>query len=78
MIISKKSIFHTVLLISLTITTLVYGASSCLTTEDATTYCQEITIDQPIEEVNTLVIPENNNMICDSLTGTCGPPSGWY
>jgi len=62
MIISRKSIFRTVLLISLTIVTLVYGV----------TYLMDI------EDVNTLTITENNNQICNSSTGVCTPPPGWY
>ena len=78
MIISRKSIFRTVLLISLTIVTLVYGITSSIDSENANTYCKEINIDKHVESINTLIIPENNNQICDSSTGVCTPPPGWY
>ena len=27
---------------------------------------------------NTIVIKADNHLICDSSTGVCGPPPGWY
>jgi len=78
MIISRKSIFRTVLLISLTILVLAYGATSSINSENANIYCKEIIINRNIEDINTLIIPENHNQICDSSTGVCGPPTAWY
>ena len=78
MIISRKSIFRTVLLISLTIVTLVYGVTYLMDVEDANIYSKEINIDKYTKDVNTLTITENNNQICDSSTGVCTPPPGWY
>ena len=66
------------LLISLAIVGLVYGVASSINSENANTYCKEINIDKHVEDINTLIIPENNNQICDSLTGICNPPPGWY
>jgi len=78
MIISRKNIFRTVLLISFTILVLAYGVTSSINSENVNTYCKEINIDKHVEDINTLTIPENNNQICDSLTGICNPPPGWY
>jgi len=78
MITSRKSIFRTVLLISLTIVTLVYGVTYSIDIEEANIYSKEINIDRDVEDINALIIPENNNQICDSLTGVCTPPPGWY
>ena len=78
MIVSRKSIFRTVLLISLTILVLAYGATSSINSENANTCCKEINIDKHVESINTLIIPKNNNQICDSSTGVCNPPPGWY
>ncbi len=78
MIISRKSIFRTVLLISLTIVTLVYGVTYLMGIEDANIYSKEIDIDEYTEDVNNLTINVNNNQICDSSTGVCTPPPGWY
>jgi len=78
MIISRKSIFHTVLLISLTIATLIYGVTYLMNIEDTNIYLKEINIDKYVRDINTLTITENNNQICDSLTGVCTPPPGWY
>ena len=78
MIISRKSIFRTVLLISLIIVTLVYGVTYLMDIEDANTYSKEINIDKYVRDINTLIIAENNNQICNSSTGVCTPPPGWY
>jgi hypothetical protein len=71
MIISRKCIFHTVLLISLTIVTLIYGVTYLMDIEDANIYLKEINIDKYVRDINTLTTTENNNQICDSLTGQC-------
>jgi len=78
MIISRKAIFRTAVLISLTIVTLVYGVTYSLDIEETNIYSKEINIDRDAEDINTLIIPENNHQICDSLTGICNPPLGWY
>ena len=78
MIISRKNIFRTVLLISLTIVTLVYGVTYLMDIKDANIYSREINIDKYTEDINTLTITENNNQICNSSTGVCTPPPGWY
>jgi len=78
MIISRKSIFLTAILISLTIVTLVYGVTYSRDIEKANVYSEEINIDKHVEDTKTLIISENNNQICDSLTGVCAPPPGWY
>ncbi len=78
MIIFRKSIFRTALLISLTIVTLVCGTTYLMDIEDVNTYSKEINLDKYTEDVNTLTITENNNQICNSSTGVCGPPPSWY
>jgi len=78
MIISRKAIFRTAVLISLTIVTLVYGVTYSIDIEETNIYSKEINIDRDAEDINTLIIPENNPRICDSLTGICNPPPGWY
>ena len=78
MIISRKSIFRTVLLISLTIVTLVYGVTYLMDIEDVNIFIKEINVDKYVRDVNTLTITENNNQICNSSTGVCTPPPGWY
>jgi hypothetical protein len=67
-----------VLLISLTIVTLIYGVTYSIDIEDANIYIKEINIDKYVRDINTLIITENNNQICDSSTGVCTPPPGWY
>jgi hypothetical protein len=80
MVISRKNIFRTVLLIFLTITiaVFVYTITSSISSENTNTYCQEINIDKQVEVINTLVAAENNHQICDSSTGVCAPPAAWY
>ena len=78
MIISRKSIFRTVLLISLIIVTLVYGVTYSMNIENANIYIKEINIDKYVRNTNTLIITKNNNQICDSSIGVCGPPPEWY
>jgi PP-loop superfamily ATP-utilizing enzyme len=67
-----------VLLISLTIVTLVYGVTYLMDIEDTNINIKEINIDKYVRDINTLIITENNNQICNSLTGVCTPPPGWY
>ncbi len=76
--ISRKSIFHTVFLISLTIVTLVFGVTYLMDIEDTNVYSKEINIDEYTEDVNNLTINGNNNQLCDSSKGVCGPPPEWY
>ena len=78
MIILRKNIFRTAILISLTIVTLVYGVTYSIDIEGANVYSEEINIDKHVEDINTLIISENSNQICDSSTGVCTPPAGWY
>ena len=78
MIILRKNIFRTAMLISLTIVTLVYGVTYSIDIEGANVYSEEINIDKHVEDINTLIISENSNQICDSSTGVCTPPAGWY
>lgn len=77
MIISRKNIFRTVLLTSLIIVTLVYGVTYLMDIEDANIYIKEININKYVRDINTLIITENNNQICDSSTEVCTSPPGW-
>jgi hypothetical protein len=67
-----------VLSISLTIIVSVYGVTSSINSEKANTYCEEIDIGNYVETMDTLIIPENDNQVCDSSTGVCAPPTDWY
>jgi len=78
MIISRKNIFRIVILISLTIVTLAYGVLYLMDIGDANTYSKEININKYTEDVNILTINGNINQVCDSSTGVCTPPPGWY
>ena len=78
MIISRKNISRAVFLISLTIVTLIYGVTYLVNIEDANIYSKEINIDEYNEKVNNLTINGNINQVCDSSTGVCTPPPGWY
>ncbi len=78
MITSRKNIFRTVLLITLTIVVLFYGGIYSINSEDANIYSKEINIDEYTKDVNNLTINGNNNQFCDSSKGVCGPPPEWY
>jgi len=70
--------FRIAVFISLTIVTLFYGVTYSIDVEEANISSKEINIDRSVEDINTLIIPENNHQICGSLTGICNPPPGWY
>jgi len=40
-------------------------------------YAKENEMIKYTEKTSPLIIQENNNLICDSSTGICGPPPGW-
>lgn len=78
MITSRKNISRAVLLITLTIVVLVYSGIYSINSKDANIYSKEINIGEYTEDVNNLTINGNNNQLCDSSTGVCGPPPEWY
>jgi hypothetical protein len=58
----KKRVFPILLIIILPISVLFYSVSQSM---------DEKTI-------HTTIIKADNHLICDSSTGVCGPPEGWY
>ena len=79
MIISRKSIFSTIMALFLIASTIVYGLIYSTNKEDANIYSKEINIDKYVDEyLNILTINESNNQTCDSSLGLCGPPQNWY
>ena len=79
MIISRKSIFSTIMALFLIASTIVYGLIYSTNNEDANIYSKEINIDKYVDEyLNILTINENSNQTCDSSLGLCGPPHDWY
>ena len=79
MIISRKSIFSTVVALLLIALTIVYGVIYSTNSEDANIYSKEININKYVDDyVNILTINENNNQNCDSASGLCDPPHGWH
>jgi len=58
----KRRVFPILLLMILPITVLFYSVSQSM--------------DNKL--IHTTIIKEDNHLICDSSTGVCGPPEGWY
>ena len=77
MIISRKNISRTVLLITFTLVILFCSGIYPINSEYENIYSKEISIDKYTEDVNNLTINGNINNVCDSLKGVCGPPAGW-
>ena len=75
----RKRIFLILLLITLPITVLFYSVSNSININCKNTivYAKENEMIKYTEKISPLIIKENNNLICDSLTGICGPPPGW-
>ena len=78
MIFHRKRIFLMLLLITIPIMVLFYSVPNPINCNDANVYSMKNEIIKSMEKINPLIIQENNNQICDSSTGTCGPPLGWY
>ena len=74
----RKKIFLILLLITIPIMVLFYNVSNSANCKNAIAYGKENEIIKYTEKISPLITQENNNLICDSSTGTCGPPPGWY
>jgi len=70
MIFHSKRILFILLLMTIPIMILFYSVPNPINCNDANVYS--------MEKINPLIIQENNNLICDTSTGICGPPPGWY
>lgn len=73
----RKKIFLLLLLI-IPIMVLFYNVSNPINYQNTIVYGKENEMIKYTEKISPLIIKENNNLICDSSTGTCGPPPGWY
>jgi len=78
MIFLRKKIFLILLLITIPIMVLFYNVSNSANCKNTIAYGKENEIIKYTEKISPLITQENNNLICDSSTGTCGPPPGWY
>ena len=74
----RKRIFLKLLLITIPILVLFYSVSHPIDCKNTNVYSKENGIIKYTEKISPLIIKENNNLICDSSTGVCGPPPGWY
>jgi len=75
----RKNIFYKGLLIFLVIIApFILVVQTSLNDENTSSYSKEIKIDKYTESINNSCISENNGQICNSSTGICGPPTGWY
>jgi hypothetical protein len=57
---------------------LFYSVPNPINCNDANIYSMENEIIKSMEKINPLIIQGNNNLICDTSTGICGPPPEWY
>ena len=78
MIFHSKRILFILLLMTIPIMILFYSVPNPINCNDANVYSKENEIIKSMEKINPLIIQENNNLICDTSTGICGPPPGWY
>ena len=75
-----KKIFNpkvTIILLLLLIL-IIFGGVPSLNSENCHISGNEIKFDYKAEDISSSILPENNGKICDSHTGICGPPPGWY
>jgi len=75
----RKNIFYKGLLIFLVIIApFILVVQTSLNNENTNIYSKEIKIDKYAESTNSSFVSENNDQICNSSTGICSPPLGWY
>jgi hypothetical protein len=77
MIFLRKKIFLILLLITIPIMALFYHISNPINSQNSIVYGKENELTKYTEKISPLIIKENNDLICDSSTGICGPPPGW-
>jgi len=78
MIFLRKKIFLILLLVTIPIMALFYHISNPINPQNSIVYGKENEIIKYTEKISPLITQENNDLICDSSTGTCCPPPGWY
>lgn len=78
MIFRKKTLCKVVIISLFLLTPFIFVGMSSLNRENTNSICQEIDNKKNIESTKSSFLPENNSQICDSTTGICGPPPGWY
>ena len=74
----RKKMFLVFLFITMPIIVLFFNTSHTMNFNNTNVYSKENGMIKYTEKISPLIIMENNNLICDSSTGVCGPPSGWY
>ena len=79
MMILRKRTFLILSLITTLIMVLFYNISNPINIncKNIIVYAKENEMIKYTEKISPLIIQENNNLICDSSTGICGPPPGW-
>ena len=66
------------IILLLLLTLLLFVGVSSLNSENCSISDNELKIINKAENISISILPENNDQICDSRTGICGPPPGWY
>lgn len=78
MLILRKIINYKVAILLLLLTSLLFMGVSSFNRENFSSFSNEMKTNDGVENITDSLLPENNGQICDSSTGICGPPPGWY
>jgi len=78
MTLNRKRYFLILLLITIPIMALFYSVPNPINCNNLNVYSKENETIKCTEKISSLTIKGSNNLICDSSTGVCGPPPGWY
>lgn len=70
--------YKVVIILMLLLTLLLFVEISSLKSENFYISGNEIKMDYKAENISSSILPKNNGKICNSHTGICGPPPGWY
>ncbi len=69
---------NTLIILMVLIIPLMLVAASFIGKDNVNTFGKENNWNEKIESTKNSLLLENNSLICDSKTGICGPPPGWY
>ena len=75
---SKKNVSIIVLLSAFIIVILFFSVIYPINSENTNIYSKETIISQEPKDTVILQLKEDRKKLCNSSTGFCGPPAGWY
>jgi len=74
----RKKISFLLLLAIIPFTVLFYNVSQSMNDKNTDVDNKENGIIEYNQKIESTIIEEGNNLICNSSSGVCGPPQGWY